>query len=169
MSLLYRAINTLAQFTGVNTVAAHCDIPCKIYDPYIAQYAALSVVRQMDLMAELEGQDSLSLADQAKLSRLVAEKEHQAETVKKEVRVIWGDYFKAPQFEQFPETSELVHNIMLTGSACKQGIDKDKAVELVGLINDFAASFWATKGIATYTATCPFPPSLSVVYADLKG
>ena len=32
------------------------------------------------------------------MSRLVAEKETHAEKVKQEVRVIWGDYFKAPQF-----------------------------------------------------------------------
>ena len=28
---------------------AHCDIPCKIYDPAAAQYAVLSVIRIIDL------------------------------------------------------------------------------------------------------------------------
>ncbi|EGV29793.1 Superoxide dismutase Ni-type [Thiorhodococcus drewsii AZ1] len=41
-------------------------------------------------------------ADQAQLMRLVAEKERHAEVVKVEVRVVWGDYFKAPPFEQIP-------------------------------------------------------------------
>lgn len=34
-------------------VAAHCDIPCKIYDPAVAQVSALSVVRLMDIIAEV--------------------------------------------------------------------------------------------------------------------
>ena len=34
----------------VNKVHAHCDIPCKVYDPSIAQYAALSVVRLIDII-----------------------------------------------------------------------------------------------------------------------
>ena len=36
----------------IKNVKAHCDIPCKVYDPYIAQYAALSVIRLQDLIAE---------------------------------------------------------------------------------------------------------------------
>ena len=31
---------------------AHCDIPCKVYDPAIAQYAALSVIRLIDLISQ---------------------------------------------------------------------------------------------------------------------
>ena len=33
---------------------AHCDIPCKIYDPAAAQYAVLSVIRIIDLLKEIE-------------------------------------------------------------------------------------------------------------------
>ena len=36
---------------------AHCDIPCGIYDPSTAQIAALTVVRMMDLMADLVSGD----------------------------------------------------------------------------------------------------------------
>ena len=76
-----------------------------------------------------------------------AQKEEEAAKVKEEVRVIWGDYFKAPQFEQFPNANELVHNIMLTASACKQGIEREKGEKLLTLVNEFAAAFWATKNV----------------------
>lgn len=147
------------------SASAHCDIPCKIYDPSTAQIAALSVIRFLDLINELDG--DLSLAQQATLSRLVREKEIHAEKVKAEVRVIWGDYFKAPQFEKFPNAHELVHNIMLTGSACKQHIDRANGEKLLALVNEFAAAFWATKGVDTYTAECPYPPAEQVVYPKL--
>jgi nickel superoxide dismutase len=149
-----------------DTVSAHCDIPCKIYDPQIAQIAALSVIRFLDLNNEL-GEGQLTLANQAKLARLVAEKETHAAKVKDEVRVIWGDYFKQPQFEQIENAHELVHNIMLTGSACKQGIERANGEKLLALVNEFAEAFWKTKGVATYTATCPYPPEETVVYAKL--
>ena len=38
---------------NISKVQAHCDIPCKVYDPYIAQYAALSVIRLIDLIEEM--------------------------------------------------------------------------------------------------------------------
>lgn len=145
---------------------AHCDIPCKIYDPTIAQVAVLSIIRAMDLIDEL-AKGEQSVASQAQLSRLVAMKEAEALKVKDEVRVIWGDYFKAPQFEKFPNTNTLVHSIMLTASSCKQGIEREKGEKLLELVNEFAASFWETKGVETYTATCPYPPSLNVVYPKL--
>ncbi|HFQ62329.1 MAG TPA: superoxide dismutase, Ni, partial [Epsilonproteobacteria bacterium] len=34
----------------ISEVKAHCDVPCGIYDPIVAQIAALSVVRMVDLM-----------------------------------------------------------------------------------------------------------------------
>ena len=37
----------------IDYVNAHCDIPCKVYDPYMAQYAAISVLRLIDLIDEM--------------------------------------------------------------------------------------------------------------------
>ncbi len=152
---------------GFPVARAHCDIPCKIYDPSTAQIAALSVIRFMDLIAELDGKDKLTIAEQATLARLVSEKEVHAAKVKDEVRVIWGDYFKAPQFEKFPDTNELVHKIMLAGSAAKQHVGRENGIKLLELVNEFAASFWATKGVETFTAVCPYLPEEEVVYPKL--
>lgn len=165
--MLHLLIRTYDKLFGVNAVAAHCDIPCKIYDPIAAQLAALSVIRFMDLINELGEKDTLSLADQAQLMRLVQEKEVHAEKAKHEIRIIWGDYFKQPQFEQYPDISQQVHDIMLTGSACKQGIEREKGLKLLSLINDFAEAFWTTKGISTFKAPCPYPPEQTVVYPKL--
>lgn len=165
MHTLLTKLDTLLNF---DTASAHCDVPCGIYDPAVAQIAALTVIRFMDQIKELQDKGDLTLADHAKLARLVAEKEHHAARVKEEVRIIWGDYFKQPQFEQFPNTHTLVHNIMLAGSACKQGIERDKGVKLLDLVNEFAASFWASKKVETFTATCPYAPNETVVYPKLN-
>ena len=166
--MIHSLLSRIDQKLGFQTASAHCDIPCKIYDPSTAQIAALTIVRLVDLLLELDAKDELSLNDKAQLSRLVSEKEEHGLKVKEEVRVIWGDYFKAPQFEQVPEVHTLVHNIMLASSKAKQHVDRDAAVALVDLVNEFAEAFWLTKGVSTYRATCPYPPSLEVVYPKLS-
>ena len=59
---------------GIKEVKAHCDIPCKIYDPATAQIATLSVIRLLDLIHEV-GDSVVSAADTAKIVRLTDQKE----------------------------------------------------------------------------------------------
>ncbi len=166
--MIARLLNAFDNKFTISPAAAHCDIPCKIYDPIIAQVACLSVLRLIDLIQEISDKPHLTAADYSQLSRLTREKEIHASSVKQEIRVIWGDYFKAPQFKQFPNTHSLVHEIMLTASACKQHIARDKPEHLLSLVNEFADSFWRSKSLTTYTATCPYPPSMKVVYPRLS-
>lgn len=165
--MLHKLMQGLDKTLSFDAASAHCDIPCKIYDPATAQIATLTIIRMMDLIAELGEKDSLSIADQAQLTRLVVQKEEHALKVKEEVRVIWGDYFKQPQFEQIPNAHELTHSIMLQASKCKQGVARAEGESLLKLVNEFAEAFWKTKGIATFTATSPYPPAASVVYPKL--
>jgi nickel superoxide dismutase len=167
--MMHSVIKTLDKVLHFQTAQAHCDIPCKIYDPSTALLAALSCVRLMDLIKEVEGKGELATADFAQIARLVTEKEAASTEVKEAVRIIWGDYFKAPQFEQVPNAHELAHGVMLQASKCKQSIDREEGEKLVELVNVFAEAFWLTKGVSTYRASCPYPPMLDTVYPDLKS
>ena len=71
------------QFT-LKTTHAHCDIPCGIYDPHLAQIAALTIVRMNQL---IEGLDETvgTAAYSSALSRYVSVKEEHAELCKKEL------------------------------------------------------------------------------------
>ena len=137
---------------------AHCDSPCGIYDPSTAQLAAMSVARFLDQIAELEPLDST--AKQAKLARLVAQKEQHAAEVKEAVVVIWGDYFKAEHFEAFPELHALTHSILGKASTTKQELGVLHGRELVTLVNQFAEIFWKTKGVAVRQVTVAYEPKL---------
>jgi nickel superoxide dismutase len=122
---------------------AHCDIPCGIYHPHIAQQGAESVERMMVLIGELGTPgDAAGLNS---LARYVAEKEKAAELVKHEVRIIWGDYFKPPHVEMFPDLHEKVWNIMKLASTCRQGVGLDDAKALRAAVDEFADMFWKTK------------------------
>ena len=144
---------------------AHCDIPCKIYDPAVVQVAALSVVRILDIISELE---ESSKRNQSELARLTIEKENQARIVKDEIRIIWGDYFKDPQIEMYPNIHSLVHSIMMSGSKCKQSIDRQNGLDLVELVNEFTEAFWGTKDVKTQRVIAPYPPALEVVQPILE-
>ncbi|MDB2544368.1 superoxide dismutase, Ni [Woeseiaceae bacterium] len=151
----------------IKSVDAHCDIPCAIYDTSAAQYASLSVIRFLDLIAEIEGKTSNS-ADMAKFVRLIGDKDKHAQIVKNEIVVIWGDFFKAPQFEQFPESHELVHSIMMDASKCKQNLDRQNGLDLLDKVNRFSEIFWSTKGVEVETKIAPYAPNLPIVCPVLK-
>ena len=160
--------STLDQMLGISPVDAHCDIPCKIYDPSMFIIPALSIVRLIDIMEEkAAGQNPSGLGYDNTIARCVLRKEEEAGTVKEQVRVIWGDYFKAPQIEKCPNVHALVHSIMMKASACKQEVHRQDALDLVELVNQFAEMFWDTKGVKTERKTCPYPPGLDVVYPVL--
>jgi nickel superoxide dismutase len=166
--MIYKLVSALDKRFGFKRAKAHCDVPCGIYDPITAQIAALTVVRMMDLMADLESKGGEKNAAYSNtLSRYIAVKEEHAEKAKAEVRVIWGDYIKAQHIEKYPNVHDLVHKIMQLGSKSRQTTDRETAVQLVDAINEFAEIFWATKGIATKRAKAPYAPALELVYPAL--
>jgi nickel superoxide dismutase len=129
--------------------SAHCDIPCGIYDPHLAQLAALTVVRMNQLINDLQPPQAMEKGERDKymhaLVRYTDVKEEHAELVKHEVRIIRGDFFKP---ENSPENlGQLVDGIMKTASKARQNIDMEAAQELLSLTNQFAEAFWKAKNI----------------------
>lgn len=165
--MIYKVLAALDRKVNFPTAQAHCDIPCGIYDPITAQIAALTVVRMLDLMADLDASTTDKLAYHNSMSRYITVKEEHAEKAKHEIRVIFGDYIKAPQIEKYPELPTLVHKIMMAGSKVRQSTDRAAAVEFVELINKFAQIFWETKGLTTKRAKAPYKPELELVYPNL--
>ena len=153
---------------NVPKVSAHCDIPCKIYDPAAAQYAVLSVIRFLDLINEIDDSD-MNKKNTAEIARLTIQKEEHAQIAKDEIVTIWGDYFKEPQITKFPEVHALVHSIMMSGSKSKQTLNRGNAEDLLNKVNRFAEIFWATKDIETENLVSPYPPSMSVVCPKLQS
>jgi len=146
-------------------VKAHCVVPCGIYDPITAQIAALSVVRMVDLMLAASKEHDAGYHND--MARYIAIKESEAIKCKEEIRIIWGDFIKPPQIAEHPEIHTIVHNIMMLGSAAKQHVSREKAMELLAEVNQFAEIFWSIKGIKTKVAKSPYAPNEDVVYPVL--
>jgi nickel superoxide dismutase len=145
-----RVFALLNSIFPVEEASAHCDIPCGIYDPHLALVSALTCVRMNQLIEAMEA-PAMEKAARDKymhaLSRYTATKEEHAELVKREVRIIRGDFFKP---DNSPEgLGELTDNIMKTASKVRQNIDAEAANQLLDLVNQFAEAFWKAKNVPT--------------------
>lgn len=125
-------------------VLAHCDVPCGIYDPAGAVLAARTVARMVELIGGIDGA-SASAADRNKFVRCVTVKEQHAELVKREVQVIWSDYFKPEHLAANPDLHTTVWNILKLAGKNKQSVDAEAAAELEAAVKEFADIFWSTK------------------------
>ncbi len=151
-----RAFAILNRILPAEEASAHCDIPCGIYDPHLAQVAAQTVVRMNQLIGEMRppgGGGPPSQEDRVKflnsLSRYIAVKEEHAELCKQEVRIIWGDYFKPEHLEKNPNLHDTVWNIMKLASKNRQEVNMQAAQDLLAEVQKFAEAFWASKGVST--------------------
>ncbi len=134
---------------------AHCDIPCGIYDPIAAKIAAQTVQKMVLRIQALEGPgpdaDDAAHRDYAnKLCRYIAVKEEHAEMVKKELRILWADYFNPTHLEAHPDIHTTFWNAEKLAGRNRQNVDMEAAQELVAAVDRISEVFWATKNV-TYS------------------
>jgi len=151
MNFLNGVLKVVAGVFSVKTAHAHCDIPCGIYDPHLAQIAALTTIRMNQLIEGLNkpGPDAPPEerdAYVAAMSRYVAVKEQHAELCKHELRILWGDYFRPEHIEQYPDLHEKFFGAMKLASRVRQNNDMQAAQDLLATAQDIAEIFWKTKG-----------------------
>jgi nickel superoxide dismutase len=126
-------------FSPKTIVSAHCDLPCGVYDPAQARIEAESVKAICEKYAGNE--------DPTFRARAIAIKEQRAELVKHHLNVLWGDYFKPPHFEKYPDLHTLFNSTikLASGTGAKQSMDPADAQKLLDGIAQIDAIFWETK------------------------
>ena len=150
MSLLDRVFQALDRVSPPRTAHAHCDVPCGIYDPHAAQIAAQTVqamvTKMQALQAPAAGGDLASRqAYENTVTRMIQTKEAHAEICKREVLILWTDYFKPPHFEKYPDLHMKVNATCKKASQCKQEVNAQATQELRDLVDEIANIFWETK------------------------
>lgn len=125
------------------SVSAHCDGPCGVYDPAAARITAEAVLSMTQKINALEGS---GVAYENTLSRYIAIKEEQAQKTKEEILILWTDYFKPVHLEQFPDLHDTFWQAAKLCSACKVEVSEQHAQELVATVAKIHGMFWATKG-----------------------
>ncbi len=148
--MLRSAISSIFRRLPAKTVLAHCDGPCGVYDPASARIAAeavLSMTKKLIALAPPEANDATAWATYNNtFSRFVAVKEEQAQETKKELLILWTDYFKPEHLEAFPDLHDTFWKAAKLCSACKVNIDQGKAEELMSAVERIHNMFWTSKG-----------------------
>lgn len=124
---------------------AHCDIPCGIYTPEPARVAARTVARMVELLEELElpkrDNKKEMLIYHNKAARMVHTKEEHAQICKKELLILWTDYFKKEHLQMFPNLHETFWKATKLCSKNKQEVDAKLAKELQNIVEEIANMF----------------------------
>ena len=143
---------TLASWWPIHRAEAHCDIPCGIYDPISAKIAAQTVLKMVMRIQGAEPPSPSSSAEDRRASfnttnRYVVVKEEHATLCKKELDILWHDYFRPDHLEAHPNLHTMIWEATKLASQCKQSVNLDAAQKLVDSVDNIAKVFWTTKGV----------------------
>ena len=125
----------LSRWLHIETAEAHCDVPCGVYDPASAALAAKTVAVLAKKIVDLPLPAASAPAAEQKafentVTRMVQVKEEHAQLCKKELLILWTDYFKPQHLELFPDLHTTFWNAAKLCSFNKQNVDVAKAEEL---------------------------------------
>jgi nickel superoxide dismutase len=154
-----KTLSALAEKFSPATVEAHCDGPCGVYDPSSARVAAeavLSMTKKINaLEAPAASDKKATIAYQNTLTRFVQIKEQQAEITKRELLILWTDYFKPEHLKAIPDLHDTFWKAAKLCSACKVNVSEESATELLKTIEKVHGLFWSTKNrqVPWYTAS----------------
>ena len=122
------------------TVYAHCDIPCGIYNEFPAIMAAETVQKMVSQIVDLRApatSDAKGMVDYMNaISRRVQIKEEHAQICKKELLILWTDYFKPEHLALFPDLHTKVWNAAKLCSKNKQVVDPLAAQQLMDSVHE---------------------------------
>lgn len=127
----------------LQAVDAHCDIPCGIYETDTLMHSAETCRRMIQKITELGELDGVEKYNT--FVRSVVNKEKHAQKVKKELYILWSDYFKPEHFEKYPDLHNQIRTTVNQASTVKQTVSLEEADKLVAQVHDIAHLFADTK------------------------
>ena len=136
--MLSKVLTSIFKKTSMIKVHAHCDGPCGVYDPASTRVAAEAVLSMTKKLVDLKPPSSTNSEEWSAynntFSRYVAIKEDQAKETKKEILILWTDYFKPIHLETYPDLHDTIWKATKLCSACKVNIDQAQAEELMNYV-----------------------------------
>lgn len=143
MNLLTTITSVIKKYSVAESVSAHCDGPCGVYDPASARITAEAVLSMTKKIVALEKTDEIAYHNT--LSRYIAIKEEQAQKTKDDLLILWTDYFKPVHLEKYPDLHDTFWKAAKLCSSCKVEVSVQHAEELMAAVEKIHNIFWATK------------------------
>jgi nickel superoxide dismutase len=123
--------------TAVN-VAAHCEIPCGIYDDELRTNLiyehTVTIEKSMKKIAELSKQNPVNYNQ---LVRWVSNKEEHATKIQQTVSQYFMTQRIRPDAEKYTDKLSVLHKMLQAAMKCKQSIDLANVQTLRSLLKEF--------------------------------
>jgi nickel superoxide dismutase len=148
-------INIFVSLFPEKTAYAHCDIPCGIYDPYVAQRAAHTIIRMTQLLTEIKEEEDLK-SDHT-IARITHVKEDHSNILEEELETLRNDYFKEEHFKKYPNLNELFINALKSSAKARQNISLETAEETLESVLQIAEIFFKTKNVEPVRVRSVYP------------
>lgn len=143
-------MNKIKKIFQLDTVYAHCDIPCGIYEPSQSLIASKTIVKMVTLIEDLKNSDlyknnpnDISIVNS--LTRYILVKEEHSRICKNEILILWTDYFKEEDLKIEPQLHEKIWNTVKLISFNKQNVNLEKAKELQEKVEEIGEIFNRVK------------------------
>lgn len=138
-------LNLISKILPEEKAYAHCDVPCGVYDPASAKIAAKAVVSMIDKInnsSDIDEKNPDSVREfHNSMTRYVIVKEQQAEICKKELLILWTDYFKQEHLKMFPDLHDTFWKATKICSEAKRTAKKEVGEELMQSIYKITEMF----------------------------
>lgn len=143
---LFSLLSFFHKIFPAESVFAHCDIPCGIYTVEPAKTAAMTVIKMVEkiLALPIDGSPQEILQARNSFVRMVQVKEEHAQICKKELLILWTDYFKPEHIELFPDLHEKFWKAAKLCSRVKQEVSMEAATQLKAAVEEIAEMFEKT-------------------------
>jgi nickel superoxide dismutase len=138
MTIVARLLRLADRLSEPETIHAHCDLPCGVYDPAQARIEAEAIKGCMERFHQSD--------DNVFKTRAVIIKEQRAELLKHHLWVLWTDYFTPSHLERYPQLHQLFWNATKTAGEAKKTTDVALAENLLAQVAEIGKIFWETKG-----------------------
>jgi nickel superoxide dismutase len=127
----------------IKPVYAHCDIPCGIYETDTMTHSAETCRR---MIQSIEHNGEIDTPEKHNnFVRAVMNKEKHAQNVKREIYILWSDYFKPEHIEKYPDLHDKLWQTAKQASKVKQTISMEETEKLISMVADIAKLFAESK------------------------
>ena len=154
-------IKFLSSILPTETVYAHCDIPCGIYDPHNMQMAAHTVIRMTQLLGKVDRKDETKAGHD--IARMTHVKEEHSSILESEIDTLLNDYFKPEHYDKFPNLKGLAEKTLKSLSKARQGIDMASAQEALAGTQEIAEIFYKTKDVTPVRVRSVYPTEGEII------
>ena len=130
-------------FIMAGNIAAHCEIPCGIYDDQMRANLiyehTVTIEKSMKNIAALSKE---APADYNQLVRWVSNKEEHATKTQHIISQYFMTQRLRPDAQKYPDKLSVLHKMLLAAMKCKQSIDVENVQTLRSLLKEFEIMYF---------------------------